>query len=97
MKENILEMKMFLDEALSYSLCVKDYFKDGSKEKHYINNFRCYNTKEIKSGVVLKLWSHELCLSYILYLTESEIKNIKINDNLLQLEKEYVTITIEII
>lgn len=97
MKENILEMKMFLDEAMSYSLCIKDYFKDGSKEKHYINNFRYYDMKEVESGIVLKLWSNELCLAFLLYLTGDEIKNIKINDNLLQLEKEYVTITIEII
>ena len=97
MNQNILEVKMFLDEVLSYSLCIRNYFKDGGKEKHYINNFKFYDIEKTKSNTILKLWSNELCLSYILYLSEDEIKNIKINDNLLQLEKEYVTIILEII
>ena len=98
MEENILEMYLFLKEAEGYNLCIENNFKDGSYERYYIKNFKLYNIEKHYNKFIIKFYNNNKNNpSFNVNLSKNELLNIKINDNLLQLEKEYVTIILEIL
>lgn len=94
MEELVLEMRLFFDDLLGYGFQIIENFTDGSENKRYLTNFKEYDVRKYQDNMVIELWEKDRYIAYKIVLHVDEIKNIKLKENTLQLNKEYVTIII---